>query len=274
MFANLVESGSHAEDVRRKSSFFLLTITGYITLILASFVASIYAYDARLERDNLEALALIENPVIRFIEPDEMPPADPRASSKSATTDTTTRAAAIASTNRPDITPVAVSTTANTVASLPSSTNVLITGRDRNGGGSPIGIPNGNNNPLGNTSSGGTSVKLTTAPPLPPVITKKAEPETVKPKPISKGVVNGLATYKPEPPYPIVARQARISGLVKIQILIDEQGRVISAQALSGHALLRTAALTAARRARFTPTKLSDIPVQVQGVITYNFKLE
>ncbi len=134
MFANLIESGSHAEDVRRKSSFFLITITGYITLILASFVVSIYAYDARLEQANLEALALIENPVIRFIEPDEMRPATPKALSKSATTDITTRADAIAPTNRPDITPVAVSTTASTFASLPNA-NVPITGRDRDGGG-------------------------------------------------------------------------------------------------------------------------------------------
>ncbi|MCP9492945.1 MAG: energy transducer TonB [Pyrinomonadaceae bacterium MAG19_C2-C3] len=275
MFANLVESGSHAGDVRRKSSFFLFTIAGYTALILASFVASIYAYDARLEQANLEALAEIQSPQIRIIEPAEMRPITVASNApvKSAmTNDIITRADAIAPPSRPDLVPDSVSTVANTLATLPPNINVAFTGRD---GGSPIGIPGDNRNPFGNTTNGG-SIKIATPPPLPPITTKKLEPavEHVKPPTVSRGVVNGLATYKPEPPYPQVARNARVSGSVQIQILIDEQGKVISAQALSGHALLRNAALTAARRARFTPTKLSDVPVKVQGVITYNFKLE
>lgn len=274
MFGNLVESGSHARDVRRKSSFFLFTIAGYTALMLASFVASIYAYDARLEQANLEALALIESPQISFVEPAEMRPADaPTSMVKSAmTNDMPTRADAIAPPTRPDLVPDSVSTAANTQATLPNI-NVAFTGRD--GGGSPIGIPGSNPNPFG-TATGGGTVKATTPPPLPPVITKKPEPvvEPIKSRTISKGVINGLAIYKPAPPYPPSARQSHISGLVQIQILIDEQGRVISAQALSGHPLLRNAALNAARQAKFTPTKLSDVPVKVQGVITYNFKLE
>jgi len=40
---------------------------------------------------------------------------------------------------------------------------------------------------------------------------------------------------------------------------------------VSGHPLLRAAAVAAARGARFSPTKLSGQPVKVSGVITYNF---
>ncbi len=277
MFGNLVESGSHAGDVRRKSSFFLLTIAGYTALILASFVASVYAYDARLDQDNLEALAQIESPNISFIEPEEMRPstAGSNAPVKSAMTDELpSRVEAIAPPSRPDLVPDSVSTAANPHASLPDI-GVIFNGRDSDGG-SPVGIPGGSNrNPFANATDG-TSVKAATPPPLPPVITKKAEPvvKPSKPPVVSKGVVNGLATYKPEPPYPQVAKNARVSGIVQIQILIDESGKVISAQTLSGHALLRNAALNAARQAKFTPTKLSDIPVKVQGVITYNFKLQ
>jgi TonB family protein len=65
-----------------------------------------------------------------------------------------------------------------------------------------------------------------------------------------------------------------IQGAVNVQILIDESGKVISAQAVKGHALLTRAAEDAARRARFTPTRLGDQPVKVQGVITYNFLLQ
>ena len=56
-------------------------------------------------------------------------------------------------------------------------------------------------------------------------------------------------------------------------MLIDETGKVISAQAMSGHPLLRAAAVQAAQQALFTPTVLGGQPVKVSGVITYNFVL-
>ena len=58
-----------------------------------------------------------------------------------------------------------------------------------------------------------------------------------------------------------------------MQVVIDEQGRVISAKATSGHPLLLHAAEQAAYQAHFTPTTLSGLPVKVTGIITYNFVL-
>jgi protein TonB len=58
---------------------------------------------------------------------------------------------------------------------------------------------------------------------------------------------------------------------VQVQVLIDENGNVISATAVSGHPLLRAAAQAAAHASKFTPTKLSGQPVKVSGVIIYNF---
>ncbi|MBA2378253.1 MAG: TonB family protein, partial [Blastocatellia bacterium] len=58
---------------------------------------------------------------------------------------------------------------------------------------------------------------------------------------------------------------------VTVQVVIDEAGNVISANAVNGHALLRPAAVAAARQAKFSPTMLSGQPVKVSGVITYNF---
>jgi protein TonB len=78
----------------------------------------------------------------------------------------------------------------------------------------------------------------------------------------------------PQPPYPQIAKQAGVHGPVNVQILIDEDGKVISAHAVSGSAMLTRAAEDAARRARFTPTILNNQPVKVQGVITYNFILQ
>lgn len=91
------------------------------------------------------------------------------------------------------------------------------------------------------------------------------------PKQISGGVLNGKATSLPKPPYPPAARAVRASGAVSVQVLVDENGSVISASAVSGHPLLRPAAVQAARGARFAPTMLSGQAVKVSGVITYNF---
>lgn len=92
--------------------------------------------------------------------------------------------------------------------------------------------------------------------------------------PISAGVLNGKATSLPKPAYPAVARAAKASGTVVVQVTVDENGNVTDASPVSGHPLLRAAAVAAARNAKFTPTKLSGQPVKVTGVITYNFVAE
>lgn len=90
-------------------------------------------------------------------------------------------------------------------------------------------------------------------------------------RPISGGVLNGKAVSLPKPPYPAAARAVRASGAVTIQILVDEDGTIFSAHAVSGHPLLRQASRIAACEAKFAPTLLEGKPVKVQGVITYNF---
>ena len=90
-------------------------------------------------------------------------------------------------------------------------------------------------------------------------------------EPINCGVLNGKAISMPLPDYPEIAKQAKASGAVTVQITIDETGHVIEAHAVSGHPLLQAAAVAAARQSVFTPTKLSGEPVQVSGALVYNF---
>jgi protein TonB len=91
--------------------------------------------------------------------------------------------------------------------------------------------------------------------------------------PVSGGVLNGRAVSLPAPVYPDTARRVQIAGTVMVEVVIDVNGRVISAKATSGPALLRDAAERAAMQARFTPALLSGQPVKMSGTITYNFKL-
>lgn len=92
-------------------------------------------------------------------------------------------------------------------------------------------------------------------------------------KPVSGGVLNGKALSLPVPAYPLTARSARTAGVVVVEVVIDSNGKVISARALSGPMLLQQPAVQAAYQARFSPTVLSGQPVKVVGTINYNFAL-
>jgi len=90
-------------------------------------------------------------------------------------------------------------------------------------------------------------------------------------KNIEGGVLNGKAVSLPAPNYPAIARAAHAEGDVVVRVTIDEGGNIIEAQAVSGHPLLQAAAVSAAREAKFTPTRLEGKPVQVRGSLVYNF---
>lgn len=81
----------------------------------------------------------------------------------------------------------------------------------------------------------------------------------------------GHATYLAKPAYPAIARAAHAQGSVVVQVLIDEEGKVIAAAAISGHPLLQAACVKAARESTFTPMKLDGSPVKISGVLQYNF---
>lgn len=111
----------------------------------------------------------------------------------------------------------------------------------------------------------------------PAVLMASEPPATQAPKPllgpVSGGVLNGKALSLPKPVYPESARRVRAEGMVNVEVILDETGKVISARATGGPTVLREAAMQAAQRARFSPTKISDQPVKVSGNITYNFTL-
>ena len=92
-------------------------------------------------------------------------------------------------------------------------------------------------------------------------------------KPISGGVLNGTAISLPAPVYPDTAKRMRTTGIVTVEVVLDETGKVVAANATSGPSMLREAAVQAALKARFSPTKLSGQPVKVSGVINYKFAL-
>jgi TonB family protein len=88
---------------------------------------------------------------------------------------------------------------------------------------------------------------------------------------IEGGVLNGKTTSMPAPQYPAIARDAHVTGSVNVRVVIDGDGNVVEATAVSGHPLLRAAAMAAAKEAKLAPTRLNGEPVAVSGVLVYNF---
>jgi TonB family protein len=75
------------------------------------------------------------------------------------------------------------------------------------------------------------------------------------------------------PAYPEIAMSARVQGVVILEAVIDEQGRVAEARVLRSIALLDQAALDAVRQWEFTPTLLNGAPVPIIMTVTVQFML-
>lgn len=79
------------------------------------------------------------------------------------------------------------------------------------------------------------------------------------------------ALSMPKPVYPGAARAVRAAGPVGVNVVVDEHGSVFTAEARSGHPLLRRSAENAACLAKFSPMAVDNKPARMTGLITYNF---
>ncbi|HEY3130791.1 MAG TPA: energy transducer TonB [Acidobacteriota bacterium] len=121
---------------------------------------------------------------------------------------------------------------------------------------------------------GGSNAVVVGAPPvvrLPPP--PAPLPQRRAPIRVSSGAIAAKLIDRVDPIYPPLARQARVQGIVVLQILVDEQGNVREVTVISGHALLNQAAIDAVQQWRYTPTYLNGAPVAVKATITVNFVL-
>src|SRR5918911_205685 len=258
MFDNLVESSSHKDDITRKGSFIGVTALIYGVLLLAFFVAGIYWYDAKLGEMELELTTLVAPvPVPQAQkEPEQKQEAKPQKVEQNVDV----RKELIADVAESRLPPKEVSAKASDVPPVRSNVTTVLGGSNSNAA-APMPAGPG----AGTVVTAPAKVDIADEPPPP-----EAKPTPPR-APISGGVLNGKAISLPKPAYPPIARAAHASGTVVVQVLIDENGTVVSAHAISGHPLLQGAAVGAARQARFSPTKLSGQPVKVTGTIIYNF---
>ncbi len=82
-----------------------------------------------------------------------------------------------------------------------------------------------------------------------------------------------MLIHKVIPEYPVLAREARVSGEVVLSAIIDKNGEIKNLQVISGHPLLVTSAITAVQHWRYKPYLLNHEPVEVETQITVEFVL-
>jgi periplasmic protein TonB len=138
-------------------------------------------------------------------------------------------------------------------------------------GGVPGGVPGGT---AGGVLGGIIGGMPEAAPPPPPPAVKEA-PKPVTPQRIRVGgnVQQAMLIKQPRPPYPPLAKQARIQGVVRLNAIIGKDGLIQNLQVVSGHPLLVPAALEAVKQWQYKPTLLNSEPVEVVTQIDVNFTL-
>lgn len=264
MFNNLIESSSHAQELKRRGSFLLFTTATYVVLFVVTGVVSIYAYDAHLEvqQTEIELLTFVPEPPPEAV-PERIRNTIPPSSTSDRHPTRSERTVLIDSVSNPNNVPDEPGIRASDVP--PARPDSIVSNRNAD---PPTPVFSGSRGPGG---SGNTPVVNMPDTPPPP----EPKPAPVVPKTVKvSSVLNSRAISLPKPAYPSMAKQIRVQGTVSVQVLIDEEGRVISAKAVSGHPLLVPEAQKAALMARFSPTVISDQPVKVSGVITYNFVMQ
>lgn len=134
-------------------------------------------------------------------------------------------------------------------------------------GGVPGGIPGGQ---LGGVIGG--IISSTSSLAVVPKMAPNTAPSVQRVR-ISQGITRGLLTYRIEPSYPTVAREARIHGAVMLTAIIDKDGNIANLQLVSGHPMLAPAAIDAVKQWRYKPYLLNGQPVEVETTITVTFEL-
>jgi TonB family protein len=97
-----------------------------------------------------------------------------------------------------------------------------------------------------------------------------AQPKQIK---VGAGVMRMKRLESQRPVYPPLARQARVSGTVKLSALLAADGSVQRLDVVEGPPLLIPAALEAVKTWKYEPTLLNGEPVEVRTDIDVNFTL-
>jgi protein TonB len=135
--------------------------------------------------------------------------------------------------------------------------------------GVPGGVPGGVVGGVPGGALGGVIGGVPDTPPPPPPPPKLKEPLRV-----GGNVQTSKLIRKLDPVYPELAKRARVSGIVLLQVTVSETGQVQAVKLIRGHPLLNQSAIDAVRQWQYSPTLLNGEPVPVIATVTVNFVLK
>ncbi|MCB1023304.1 MAG: TonB family protein, partial [Acidobacteria bacterium] len=97
--------------------------------------------------------------------------------------------------------------------------------------------------------------------------------EAADDSPLTVGSLIGYATKRVTPVYPRQARTMRMTGVVKVELVIDEDGNVAKVENTEGPSMLQRAATDAIKKWQFRPFMRDGQPVKAIGFVSFNFDL-
>ncbi len=136
-------------------------------------------------------------------------------------------------------------------------------------GGVPGGVPGGTAGGVIGGIIGGVPTAAPPPPPPPPAAPKPVTPQRIR---VGGNVQQAKLIRQPKPIYPPLAKQARISGVVRLNAIIGKDGTIQNLTVASGHPLLVPAAMEAVKQWVYQPTLLNGEPVEVVTQIDVNLR--
>lgn len=275
MLDQLIESKTHLTENRRRGGFLLSVFTAVASFFSLALIYSLFSYNPALAGEKLDLSSLVAPVEVPAQAPETAEPEVKTIKPAAETLSSPSRESRMKNIQRTDENPIdttiPVSTERNNNLSRPTTGfNISPVDSTASSNGSERNARNGSGGGDNSVGIKSRSISEAIEDDAPPVL-KKPTPKPL-PTVIRKSrVLNGEAKDLVIPTYPKIANAVHASGTVNVQVMIDEEGNVTSANAVSGHPLLRQAAEQAARRSKFTPTILGDQKVKVTGVIVYNF---
>lgn len=104
----------------------------------------------------------------------------------------------------------------------------------------------------------------------PAVQTSPSPTDNVNEVPVVSGGLSGKEVGVPNPDYPATSQGEHVSGKVTVRVTVNKEGKVTDARVIEGDKRLREAAVSAARKATFSPEKLNG--KATVGTISYTLK--
>jgi TonB family protein len=226
-------------------------------------------YDARRWRDEVadqrEAMAVSRSVIVNAVDGTSTPASVPAQPQQTATVPNNNTSAALLPVSNPTENKPVVTQPAVTNAQPPPSSTVAANTPEKKA--EPKVEPKPDTQPDRSRIVAGANQAAEDA-------NKVVATSSTKPTgPVAVGSLLPYAEKQSAPIYPPAARSMRATGIVRVEVAVDEKGNVLEVKKAEGPTLLQASAKDAIRKWKFRPIMIEGQPVQAIGFVNFNFSL-